>query len=492
MEEGKKIKEVTTDMPIAIALMILLDNCELRQKTYTADKREWIKLITSPFEQYQSSRLYENLFRNNTVTLINKNKAEVYEKIYEHREQYHFDALIEYLAFFFPSDMNVTQINNWQNIESCYTVFTEHQTKTPNTKFSTDFCWKIASVFLKKHLKNNDACERNIVTYTTADETYMLRKEIIKQSSGSVYIAGTTLKDAFSIADSNREISIIWDLMQNEKIDHIYIFILNYKYIGIDQETASNEIEITLTNIMDAVLKQERKCPEVQIILLNNFSMPFELITNSRFLTRSTYVFDYSRQCRGQYLLFDSDDLEYRSAKKYLDLLIKNAYEIDMTSQPSYRDIVKQKYCCDMISYQMRGLKIKKINSTQFKNIVKASFTNATNADIGTQNKIDYFCIPNQDQTQRVLLPYLRETEVLLNKLVKIHDKEYGWAKIIPCNDLGFPNNVVRIAGGFLTGAYYNWSCAVPIVPIDATINTCTSSVFELNKAEILSCYRKG
>ncbi|MCM1228067.1 MAG: hypothetical protein NC320_11715 [Clostridium sp.] len=52
--------------------------------------------------------------------------------------------------------------------------------------------------------------------------------------------------------------------------------------------------------------------------------------------------------------------------------------------------------------------------------------------------------------------------------------------KIIPCNDLGFPNNIMRIAGGFLTGAYYNWSCAVPIVPVDATINTCTSSVFKL------------
>lgn len=60
-----------------------------------------------------------------------------------------------------------------------------------------------------------------------------------------------------------------------------------------------------------------------------------------------------------------------------------------------------------------------------------------------------------------------------------MHDPN-GWAKIIPCSDLGFSNNIMRIAGGFLTGAYYNWSCAVPIVPVDAAINTCTSSVFEL------------
>lgn len=31
-----------------------------------------------------------------------------------------------------------------------------------------------------------------------------------------------------------------------------------------------------------------------------------------------------------------------------------------------------------------------------------------------------------------------------------------------------------------MTGALYDWSCTVPIIPIDATVNTCTSSVFRL------------
>ena len=128
------------------------------------------------------------------------------------------------------------------------------------------------------------------------------------------------------------------------------------------------------------------------------------------------------------------------------------------------------------LSWQ-KGLIIKKIHPAQLENLVKASFTYPDNKK--KAKDMSSFPIPNEDTTQTVLLPYLAKTEELLDELVRLHDP-YGWAKVIPCNDLGFPNNIMRIAGGFLTGAYYNWSCTVPIVPVDATINTCTSSVFKL------------
>lgn len=116
----------------------------------------------------------------------------------------------------------------------------------------------------------------------------------------------------------------------------------------------------------------------------------------------------------------------------------------------------------------------------QLENIVRASFSKPNGDNDETERNMSFFPIQIPDETQSVLLPFLAKTEELLDKLVRIHDKKNGWAKVIPCNDLGFPNNIMRIAGGFLTGAYYNWSCAVPIVPVDATINTCTSSVFKL------------
>ncbi|MDE5736932.1 MAG: hypothetical protein K2H93_01045 [Oscillospiraceae bacterium] len=469
-----KVKEVTTDMPVAIALMILLGSKELR-KTYVASEcKERLAMVLEPLVS-EIDHLPEDIFRNNNIHLTDND--DVYKEFYENREQYHFDNLIAYLHFFYTDDISFSQINGFEDIKRCYQVIETHQTKTANTRFTPDFCWKIASFFLNEYSEphnSDDVYERRVSSYEDVRDTYPIRKEMVKSSSGDVYIAGTTLKDAFSTSNSNKNISIIHDLIQNDKIKKIYIFILNYKYMGINQESASKEIENSLTNIMDVVLKADDYCPKVEIILLNSFNIPFALIAHDQLLIRSTYIFDYARHYRGQYLLFNSNDLEYKSIKDYFDDLIKHAYELDMSPLTSFSDVVKQKYIHDEFAYKEKGLKIKKIHPVQLDNLVRASFNKSDN---GKEPRD--FSITPYDKTQSILLPYLSKTEELLDTLVRMHDPN-GWAKIIPCNDLGFPNNIMKIAGGFLTGAYYNWLCAVPIVPVDATINTCTSSVFKL------------
>ncbi|MCM1228066.1 MAG: hypothetical protein NC320_11710 [Clostridium sp.] len=270
---------------------------------------------------------------------------------------------------------------------------------------------------------SDDAYERHILSYEDVRDTYPIRKEMINSSGGDVYIAGTTLKDALSTSNSNRNISIIQDLIQNGNIQKIYVFILNYKYIGIDQESASKEIETSLTNIMDIILKAEDYCPKVEIILLNSFNIPFALIANDKLLIRSTYMFDYARDYRGQYLIFDSSDLEYESIRNYFDILTKNAYELDMSPQASAFDIVKQKYIKNEFTYKEKSLKIKKIHPVQLENIVRASFNKGGN----DKDHRDFSIIPCDD-TQKILLPYLSKTEELLDTLVRLHDSN-GWAK---------------------------------------------------------------
>ena len=92
------------------------------------------------------------------------------------------------------------------------------------------------------------------------------------------------------------------------------------------------------------------------------------------------------------------------------------------------------------------------------------------------------------DKSQKVLLAHIKETERLLNKVVKKYDKrEESGAVIIPSLDLGYPNNVMRLAGGFATGMLVDWDCGTSFVPIDATVNVCTSSVFKITpKNELL------
>lgn len=84
------------------------------------------------------------------------------------------------------------------------------------------------------------------------------------------------------------------------------------------------------------------------------------------------------------------------------------------------------------------------------------------------------------DSTQRVLLPYVRTTQLLLSKAIKLYDHN-GSANIIPSFDLGFTYNTARLAGGFTTGMIVNWNSSIPFVPIDMTIKECSGSVISIS-----------
>lgn len=51
-----------------------------------------------------------------------------------------------------------------------------------------------------------------------------------------------------------------------------------------------------------------------------------------------------------------------------------------------------------------------------------------------------------------------------------------------PQEDLGFANNIVRMRGGFFTGCFIKWSCSIPFIPVDTTVNACGVSVFKLDE----------
>lgn len=88
------------------------------------------------------------------------------------------------------------------------------------------------------------------------------------------------------------------------------------------------------------------------------------------------------------------------------------------------------------------------------------------------------------DDTQKILLPYIKETEHLLNGMVKRYDK-CGEAHIFPSLDVGFPNNILRLAGGFATGMLVVWKSGTPLVPVDTTVNVCSSSYYEFDESAL-------
>lgn len=82
------------------------------------------------------------------------------------------------------------------------------------------------------------------------------------------------------------------------------------------------------------------------------------------------------------------------------------------------------------------------------------------------------------DSTQQELQKYLNRTEETFNKLLSTYE---GQASIKSSLDLGFPHDVIRIAGGFATGAYVEWNSSQPIIPVDTCVNVCSCSIFELD-----------
>lgn len=82
------------------------------------------------------------------------------------------------------------------------------------------------------------------------------------------------------------------------------------------------------------------------------------------------------------------------------------------------------------------------------------------------------------DKTHVQLTKYLQNTETTFNKLLSPYG---GHATIKSTLDLGFPHDVIRIAGGFATGAYVKWQSNCPIIPVDTCVNVCSCSFFEID-----------
>ncbi|GAB1345670.1 hypothetical protein MASR1M29_21590 [Cloacibacterium normanense] len=89
--------------------------------------------------------------------------------------------------------------------------------------------------------------------------------------------------------------------------------------------------------------------------------------------------------------------------------------------------------------------------------------------------------LKRRDPAHDLLIPYINETQSMMNEAISLFDKT-AVCQIVPAVDLGFPHDVIRIAGGFATGMFVEWRCNVPFIPIDTTVNIDTSSIFELEE----------
>ena len=362
---------------------------------------------------------------------------------------------------------------------------------------------------LKHFLKENSLLYFENVSFVselTTDQYNELRGILIEKDMSKedeLFLSGPSLNQAFSKYEPNNNslINILSNLIKGAQVKKINIFITDPSIVTA--ELARGEIrdslEILRTNLFR--LCCEQKCI-LQLVFIPSFDITHSIITPNYMLYRSTKIWTQEREFKGSTLLFRNshqDDTEYTKNKSYLNKLIELASVIDPETDENPPDEIHsslRKYIVDN-GYDTTYIVLKKLYRSQLDAFANSTWLNNDNHeieknfiasdDISSTNHL--YSAENllNDNTQRVLLPYIQETGKMLSELIK--QKEYdnrtgSGAIVIPSLDLGYPNNVQRLAGGFATGMLINWESSVPIVPIDATVNVCSSSVFKIKPSE--------
>lgn len=88
------------------------------------------------------------------------------------------------------------------------------------------------------------------------------------------------------------------------------------------------------------------------------------------------------------------------------------------------------------------------------------------------------------DAARRALDRWVETTEnVATHAMTSELKMKGGICRVFRSQDLGFPSNTTRLMGGFTTGSVVSFARnSVPIFPIDCTVNSCCSTVFEIGK----------
>lgn len=346
-------------------------------------------------------------------------------------------------------------------------------------------------------------------------ETFMkVRPLIVRNADEDLIIAGPSLDVALGRQgnENNSLIDELRNMILNNKINKLEIAICD-PCLFVDLSTHSeplNKLSSTLENLRRNIFNHIDTSSNVQI---NIYFIPFididhVLINSNYMLLRSTKLWDPDERYKGIYSVHSKLSLEYRAHKDYLKLLFSNATIIDSKIDTQIYDSddtatqMMKNWRRDVFALGLNNIHLYKLYNSQILSYVSDDWMGGTNNQVRfvpskTIKKYeDLFKVRNLlgDDTQKILLPYIEKTQKeFFEPVIKkydpsiINNTNHGFVKIFPSLDLGCSNNVQRLAGGFATGMLVTWHCGTPIIPVDATVNVCSSSVFKLkDKEEIL------
>lgn len=347
------------------------------------------------------------------------------------------------------------------------------------------------------------------VSEVSEENFWPLRELLLNTAHGHIYLAGPSLMDAF---DNHSNPHSIVDAVQSAILSHnlteISILLTDPEWFDSNKSGyPKRDIYRAVETLQEVFYRLcEDHGVQLSIYFLPLINIDHVILTDEFMAFRSTKLWTADRKYKGAFCLYLADGgdpavSEYVAHKNYLDALIKNCTKIN-----PQMDVDARRYSLPLGSAKSMHLKWRelllnekyehvkhyKLYAKQLDSFVARSWNEGIipgrifygNNYIKTPEdlfKYENLLGADNNESQKVLLSYLTETQTLFNEVIKKHDSsEYSYASIYPSLDLGFPNNVQRLAGGFATGMLVTWNCGIDIVPIDATVNVCTSSIFKL------------
>lgn len=347
------------------------------------------------------------------------------------------------------------------------------------------------------------------------EKFWTIRQELIEGSKGSIILAGQSLEDAFG---ERGIVSIVEKLKKciiSKQITEIKILITDpslFSNIHNFDELESSplgRVSLTMDTLINEIFAicQEKGCI-VKVFFIPLLEIDHAVINDQYMIFRSTKLWTRDGNYKGSFMIYRNDKLansEYTAHRNYLEKLMDNSTKIDldidiydvpddgltMRKHKAWRRAVKEAGYSVVQLYKLYHAQIVNYVADDWKN--EKNISNVFKGSKSIKTYDDLFKADNllNDDTQRVLLPYIRRTRELFENAIRKYDSsivrigtkeiQRSGVMIFPSLDLGFPNNIQRLAGGFATGMLIMWKCGTPIVPVDATVNVCSSSVFKLD-----------
>lgn len=357
-----------------------------------------------------------------------------------------------------------------------------------------------------------------------------IRNEVIKNSKEWIILVGQSLRDAFTYDNNACVVDTLKNRIEEKQLSEIKFLITDPAMFNISSElqqrgdTPLDRVSTTMTVIIESLLPscKDTGC-KIKVFFTPLIHIDHAIINDEFMAFRSTKLWTKDASFKGAFFIYKkyneskSNEIksEYEAHLEYLEKIMDNCTKIDLNIDIVREDDSRYNNLPEAMQrhYKWRNeinesdyrncIELYKLHNTQLVNYVIDTW-NRRNENVflpsvsnGIKNYDDLFKPQNLlgDKTQKILLPYIRDTGNMFEEVVRQYDstvidynndkKHQSWVKVFPSLDLGFPNNVQRLAGGFATGMFIMWKCGTPIVPVDTTVNVCSSSVFEIDRAKI-------